>query len=87
MGDITSKRFFAQQLDMSPPVLPVGRNTWCYCDSFEEAVARLDVAMEAIPPDDRTRVRQEVTDTEVEGATWTRQGFDPWSLARRTSTT
>jgi hypothetical protein len=73
------KRFFVQQLDVSPPVLPLGRNTRDYFDSFEEAVAALDAAMEAFPPCDRPSVRQEITDTASASITWTRHGFEPWS--------
>jgi hypothetical protein len=78
--ETTAKRFFVQQLDMSASTLPNGRKTWDYFDSFEEASAALDIEMAGYAPNDRSSVRQEITDTEAVNATWVRQGDEPWSL-------
>jgi hypothetical protein len=78
--DPTAKRFFVQQLDLSLPPLADGRKTWDYYDSFEEALAALDLAMAGFAASERSLIRQEITDIEAVNATWMRQGDGPWSL-------
>jgi hypothetical protein len=74
------KRFFVQQLDTSAPALPNGGKTWDYVDSFEEALEASDLVMAEFTPDERSKVVQEITDIEAVNATWTRRGYEPWSL-------